>query len=66
MLDAPRGALLGLQGVSGLPETGRSERNSPLPDFYIGAHAAVREYRLLARDASKYRTYFPTVDLIAP
>jgi predicted nucleic acid-binding protein len=41
-------------------------RRSPFPDFYIGAHAAVRGYRLLSRDAARYRTYFPTVALIAP
>jgi predicted nucleic acid-binding protein len=42
------------------------ERQSPMPDFYIGAHAAVRGMTLLTRDASRYRTYFPTLDVVAP
>jgi predicted nucleic acid-binding protein len=42
------------------------ERRSPLPDFYIGAHAAVSGYRLLTRDVARYRAYFPSVVLIAP
>jgi predicted nucleic acid-binding protein len=41
-------------------------RASTLPDFFIGAHAAVRGYRLLTRDANRYRTYFPTLEVIAP
>jgi predicted nucleic acid-binding protein len=42
------------------------QRRSPLPDFFIGAHAAVRGLRLLTRDASRYETYFPTVGLVVP
>ena len=39
---------------------------SSLPDFYVGAHAAIRGYRVLTRDVTRYRTYFPTLPLIAP
>jgi predicted nucleic acid-binding protein len=41
-------------------------RRAPLPDFFIGAHAAVAGYRLMTRDAKRYRTYCPTLSLIAP
>ena len=41
-------------------------RTSPMPDFSVGAHAAVAGFRLLTRDPQRYRTYFPTVRLIAP
>ncbi len=41
-------------------------RRSPLPDFYIGAHAALRGYRLLTRDKGRYQTYFPRLTVIAP
>ena len=41
-------------------------RVSPLPDFFIGAHAQIAGLKLLTRDATRYRTYFPTVALICP
>ena len=41
-------------------------RPVPLPDFYIGAHAAINSHRLLTRDAQRYRAYFPTVRLLTP
>lgn len=41
-------------------------KRSPLPDFFIGAHAAVAGLSLLTRDPGRYRSYFPTVRLITP
>ena len=44
----------------------RGSRRSPLPDFYIGAHAAIDGMALLTRDAERYRTYYPTLELVSP
>lgn len=41
-------------------------RTSTLPDFFIGAHAAIAGHRLLTRDAARYRTYFPGLDILVP
>lgn len=41
-------------------------RTSPLPDFYIGAHAAIERMALLTRDAARYRTCYPTLDILSP
>jgi len=41
-------------------------RTGVLPDFFIGAHAAIEGWPLLTRDARRYRTYFPTLRVIAP
>lgn len=44
----------------------KGTKHAPLPDFYIGAHAAIAGLALLTRDPSRYRAYFPTVELISP
>lgn len=41
-------------------------KTAPLPDFFIGAHAAVLEVPLITRDVARYQTYFPSVQLICP
>ncbi len=45
---------------------GGGERRSPLPDFYIGAHAAIEGLTLLTRDARRYRTYLPKLAVVTP
>jgi predicted nucleic acid-binding protein len=64
--DIPRPALfLAGQAFLRYRRAGGS-RSNVLSDFFIGAHAAVERCPLLTRDVQRYRTYFPTVRLIAP
>lgn len=66
MLDIPKEALF-LAGKAFLTYRRRGgAKTSPLPDFYIGAQAAVLDIDLITRDVSRYRTYFPSVRLISP
>lgn len=44
----------------------RGSRRSPLPDFYIGAHAAINALPLITRDERRYRSYYPGLQLICP
>ena len=41
-------------------------KRSPIPDFYVGAHAVVGRMELLTRDATRYRTYFPKLKIVSP
>ena len=66
MLEIPKEALF-LAGKAFLKYKRRKgAKRTPLPDFFIGAHAAVLNLDLLTRDVSRYQTYFPTVNLISP
>ena len=64
--EIPRAALF-LAGRTFVKYRARGgHKSGVLPDFFIGAHAAVSGYELLTRDVGRYRTYFPRVELIAP
>ena len=66
MLPIPREALF-LAGKAFVQYRRRSgARQSPLPDFFIGAHAAVAGLPLVTRDPARVRTCFPRVELVAP
>ena len=66
LLEIPKEALF-LAGKAYLNYKRRKGvKKTPLPDFFIGAQAAVLNLDLLTRDVSRYQSYFPTVKLIAP
>jgi predicted nucleic acid-binding protein len=66
LVEIPRPALfLAGKAFRAYRERGGS-KSGVLPDFFIGAHASVLDVPLLTRDAARYRTYYPKIDLIAP
>jgi hypothetical protein len=66
MLEIPKEALF-LAGKAFLQyKRSKGVKNSPLPDFFIGAQAAVSDLELITRDSKRYLTYFPTVKIISP
>ena len=66
LLEIPKEALF-LAGKAYLRyRRGKGTKQSPLPDFYIGAQAAVLGMDLITRDEGRYRTYFPTVRIMCP
>jgi len=66
MAALPRSALFLAGKVFQKYRKAGGSRAGVLPDFFIGAHAAVDQLDLLTRDTARYRTYFPTVKLITP
>ena len=65
MEEIPRSALFLAGKVFRRYRAAGGNRTGVLPDFFIGAHAAVSKLPLLTRDIQRYRTYFPTIKLIA-
>lgn len=66
VLELPREALF-LTGKAYMKyRKNKGTKRSPLPDFFIGAHASVSQFWLVTRDMAKYKTYFPQVKLIHP
>lgn len=66
MLPMPRAALFMAAKVHARYRRAGGARIGVLPDFFIGAHAAVLEAPIVTRDIGRYRTYFPSVELITP
>ena len=66
VLEIPREALF-LTGKTFLKyRRNKGTKNSPLPDFFIGAHATISKFTLITRDVAKYNTYFPQMNLVTP
>ncbi len=66
VLEVPREALF-LAGKTFIKyRRNKGTKHSPLPDFFIGAHATVSKFNLITRDLKKYKTYFPQLKLIQP
>lgn len=65
-LETPRPALFLAGKAFAQYKAAGGKRQNVFPDFFIGAHAAVANLPLLTRDAARYRTYYPSVQVIAP
>ena len=66
VLEIPREALFLTGKVFLKYRKNKGTKKSPLPDFFIGAHAIVSKFDLITRDSIKYKTYFPQLKLIHP
>ena len=66
VLEIPREALFLTGKVFLKYRINKGSKNSPLPDFFIGAHATVSKFELITRDPTKYKTYYPQLTLIQP
>ncbi|MDO9529727.1 MAG: type II toxin-antitoxin system VapC family toxin [Syntrophales bacterium] len=66
MLEIPKEALFLAGKIYLKYKKRKGTKRTPLPDFYIGAQAAVQNLDLITRDVSRYQSYFPTVKLITP
>lgn len=66
VLEIPREALFLAGKVFLNYKKSKGTKQSTLPDFYIGAHAVVSDFELLTRGTSKFKTYFPNLNLISP
>ncbi len=66
LIQIPKEALF-LAGKANIKyRKSKGTKQNPLPDFFIGAHAAVDKLELMTRDTPRYKSYFPTVKLISP